>query len=99
MVRWSLPVPDEPWEKFSMDIVVELPECNGFDVICVVGDQLSKMQHSVTSHTTLRTLKLSELLLQNVVRLHALTQTIISNRGQQFASTFCHQESSVLGIN
>jgi len=38
-----LSVPDQPWEDISIDVIVGLPECKGFDAIWVVVDQLSKM--------------------------------------------------------
>ena len=38
-----LPVPDKPCEDISMNFVVGLPECEGFDAIWVVVDRLSKM--------------------------------------------------------
>jgi hypothetical protein len=38
-----LHVPERPREDMSMDILVGLPECEGFDAIWVVVDRLSKM--------------------------------------------------------
>ena len=98
-VLCPLPVPDEPWEDISMDCVVGLPGCEGFDAKLVVVDQLSKMRHFIPCHPTIDALGLAELFLREVVRIHGLQLTIISDRGPQFASAFCQQMCSWLGID
>jgi hypothetical protein len=42
-----LPVPDQPWRDISMDFVVGLPECQGFNAIWNVVDRLTKQRHFV----------------------------------------------------
>ena len=76
-----------------------LPECEGFDAIWAVVDWLSKMRHFIPCHTTIDALGLAELFLREVVRLHGLPQTIVSDRGPQFASTLWQQMCSRLGID
>jgi len=83
---WS--VPQKPWEDISMDFMVGLPECEGFDAVWVVVDRLSKMRHFIPCQTTIDALGLAELFLPEVVCLHGLPLTIVSDRGPQFASTF-----------
>jgi len=82
-----------------MDFVVELPECEGFDAIWVVVDQLSKIRHFVPCHTTVDALGLAELFLREVVCLHGLPLTIVSDRGPQFASVFLQHLCSRFVIN
>jgi hypothetical protein len=86
-----LPVPEKPREDISMDFVVGLPECEGFDAVWVVVDRLSKMRHFIPRHTTIDVVGLAKLFLREVVRLHDLPKTIVSDRGPQFASTFWGQ--------
>jgi len=86
-VLQPLPVPDEPWEDISMDLVVGSPECEGFDAIWVVVDRLSKMRHFIPCHLTIDALSLAKLFLREVVCLHGLPLRIISDWGPQFAST------------
>jgi len=94
-----VPVPEKPWEDISMDFVVRLPECEGFDAVWVVVDRLSKMRHFVPCHTTVHAVGLARLFLRDVVRLHGLPKTIVSDRISQFASTFWGLIFSRLGID
>jgi hypothetical protein len=36
-------VPSGPWEHISVDLIGELPESQGFNVILVIADRFSKM--------------------------------------------------------
>jgi transposase InsO family protein len=87
-----------PWEDISMDFVVGVPECEGFDAVRVVVDRLSKMQHFIPCHTTINAVGLAKLFLREVVWLHGLPKTIVSDQGPQFATTFWEQMWSQLGI-
>jgi len=89
----------ETWDDISTYFVVRLPECEGFDAIWVVVDWLSKMRHFIPCHTTIDALGLVELFLWEVVCRHGLPLTIVSDRGQQFASTFWQQVCSHLRID
>jgi hypothetical protein len=74
-----------------MDFVVGLPESERVDAVWVVVDRLAKMRHFVPCHTTIDGVGLAKLFLREVVRLHGLPKTIVSDRGPQFASTFWGQ--------
>jgi len=91
-----LPVPEKPWEDISMDFVVGLPECEGFDAVWVVVARLSKMRHFIPCHTIIDAVGLAKLFLREVVRLHGLPRTIVSDRGPQLALTFWGQVCSRL---
>jgi transposase InsO family protein len=57
------------------------------------------MRHFIPCHTTIDAVGLAKLFLREVVRLHGLPKTIISDRGPQFASTFWGQICHRLGID
>jgi hypothetical protein len=92
-------VPEKPWEDISMDFVTGLPECEGYDAIWVVVDRLSKMRHFVPCKTTVDARGLVEMFLKEVVRLHGLPRTIISDRGPQFAGVFWTRLCERLGMD
>jgi hypothetical protein len=98
-VLQHLPVTGKPWEDISMDFVVGLPECEGFDAVWVVVNRLSKMGYFIPCHTTIDAVGLAKLFLREVVCLHGLPKSIVSDPGPQFASTVWGQICSQLGID
>jgi transposase InsO family protein len=81
-----------------MDFVVGLPESDGFDAIWVVVDRLTKQRHFAPCTTTIDATGLADLFLNNVFKLHGLPNSIISDRGTQFASDFWGHLCHCLGI-
>jgi len=94
-----LPLPEKSWEDIAIDFVVGLSQCEGIDAVWVVVDRLSKMRHFILCHTTLDTVWLAKLFLREVVCLHCLPRSIVSDRGCQFASTFWGHICNRLGID
>jgi hypothetical protein len=82
-----------------MDLVVGLPECEGFDAIWIVVDQLSKMHHLIPCHTLLDAVGLAKRFLHEVVYLHGLPLTIVLDWRPQFALTSWSQICSHFEIN
>jgi len=74
-----LSVPDTTWEDISMDSVVGLPECEGYDAIWVVGNRLSKTRHFIHCHIRIDSAEMAKLFQREVVRLHELPATIVSD--------------------
>ena len=77
-----------PVTHISMDFVVGLPWSDGYDAIWVLVDRLTKQRHLVPCRSDVDTSSLADLFLRWVIRLHALPETITSDRGPQFASHF-----------
>jgi len=93
-----LPIPDRPWQDIYLDFVVGLPESDRFDAIWVVVDRLSKQHHFVPCTSTITAEGLARLFLDHVFKLHGLPDSIISDRGPQFASHFWTYLCCCLGI-
>ena len=81
-----------------MDFITKLSLVAGKDAILVVCDSLSKIIHFIA--TTERTLaeKLVRLFRDNVWKLHGLPESIVSNKGLQFAVEMTKELNKMLGI-
>ena len=64
-----------------MDFITHLPLCEGFNVILVVVDRLSKLRYYIPYYTTDRLEELARLFVKYIVMHHGLPETIISDRG------------------
>jgi hypothetical protein len=81
-----------------MDFIVGLPNTSQkHDSIWVIIDRLTKTAHFLPVHTTYSAKKYAEVYLDQIVRLHGVPKTIISDRGAQFIARFWEQLQSALG--
>jgi len=91
-------IPEKPWMHISADFITKLPLAQGYNSILVVVDWLTKMVHFIP--TTEKTLAegLARLFRDNVWKLHRLPESIISDRGPQFAAGLMRELNRMLGI-
>ena len=94
-----LEIPELPWSSISMDFITDLPSSNGYSCILVVVDRLTKMCHLVPFKNIPSAVETAHAFVDNIVRLHGLPSSIISDRGSQFTSKFFQAVCSSLGIN
>ena len=83
-----------------MDFVVGLPKCNkGFDSIWVIVDRLTKSAHFLPIRVTYNTDRYAKVYLEEIVKLHGVPISIVSDRDPKFTSRFWHSLQTALGMS
>jgi hypothetical protein len=97
-VLQPLSIPMWKWDDITMDFIVGLPlTARKNDSIWVILDRLTKTAHFITMHTTYSAQQYAELYMDQIVRLHGILKTIISDRGTQLVARFWEQLHECLG--
>ena len=93
-----LPIPERPWQQVSMDLITALPKSkSGNDAIVVFVDKLTKMVHYVATTTSVTAPQLATIFMREVVRLHGVPESILSDRDPRFTAHFWRAFWSQLG--
>jgi hypothetical protein len=95
-----LSIPGWKWKEIVMDFIVGLPTTEkGFDSIWVIVDRLTKSAHFILVKTNYHLYHYADIYFQQVVRLHGVPKTIVSDRGPQFTACFWECLHQNLGTN
>ena len=94
-----LPIPEQPWSSVSLDWINDLPPSDYHDAILVVVDRLTKQAHFIPTTKSMAAPQVAVLFLQQVVRLHGLPSSLISDRDPIFTSHFWRRLLELLGIH
>ncbi|GAU51685.1 hypothetical protein TSUD_414990 [Trifolium subterraneum] len=93
-----LDVPQWKWDSISMDFVGALPKTQRkFDSIWVIVDRLTKSAHFIPVQANYTTAKYAEIYIEEIVRLHGVPSSIVSDRDPKFTSHLWRKLQEALG--
>ena len=93
-----LPVPTKPWDSIRMDLIRPFPESKGYIYLWVVICRMTSMVHLIPVHTNMKASDLSWMYQWEIIRLHGLPNSIMSDRDSKFTSRWWHELHKILGM-
>ena len=94
----QLELPVWKWEMITMDFITKLPRTSrGNDTIWVIVDRLTKSAHFLPMKETYSMDKLAKLYVNDIVSLHGVPLSIVSDRDSRFTSRFWKSFQDALG--
>ncbi|GAU46468.1 hypothetical protein TSUD_402350 [Trifolium subterraneum] len=93
-----LEIPEWKWEHITMDFVTGLPRNQkGEDSIWVIVDRLTKSAHFIAVKSTYKVSRYAEIFLEEIVKLHGVPVSIVSDRDPAFTSHFWRAFQKAMG--
>jgi len=83
-----IPIPTQIWEDISLNFIVGLPKSRHSDTILVVVERLSKYCHFIPLYHPYTAKTVAICFCEEIVRLHGMPRSIISDRDPLFLSAF-----------
>lgn len=93
----TLPIPQKPWDSIAMDFVGPFPISKQCDYLLVVICRLTSMVHLLPTTTTASSSDVANLYYREIVRLHGLPTSIVSDRDSKFTATFWRELHRLMG--
>ena len=93
-----LEVAEWKWEHVTMDFVTHLPRTQQkHDAVWVIVDQLTKSAHFLTVRMTFSLERFCRLYIREIVRLHGVPVSIVSDRDPRFTAHFWKSFQKAMG--
>ena len=84
-----LEVAEWKWEHITMDFMTNLPKTSrGHDVVWVIVDRLTNSVHFLAVRMTFTLEEFCKLYIREIVRLHGVPVSIVSDRDPRFTAHF-----------
>ena len=91
-------IPERLWQYISVDFITKLLLSKDHDSILVVCDRFLKMSHFVMTTEKMMAERLMRLFRDYVWKLYGLPESMISDRGPQFATGLTRKLNKMLEI-
>ena len=91
-------IPEKLWQHISVDFIMKLLVSRGYNSILVVCNRFSKMSHFMATTEKTTAEDLARLFRDNIWKLHGLLESVISDKGLQFAAGLTKKLNKMLGI-
>jgi transposase InsO family protein len=93
-----LPIPERPCMAWTQDAVTGLPKTRrGHDAIQVYVERLAKLKHFAASRSTDGAVEMAAGFVHNVVRLHGVPESVISDRDPRITAHYYAELSRLMG--
>ena len=92
-----LTIPMKPWDSIGMDFIGPFPRSKGFNYLWVIICRMTSMVHLIPVHTRMTTTDLSWIYHREIVHLHGLPSSIMSDQDSKFTSKWWRELHRILG--
>jgi hypothetical protein len=86
-----LPLPQGVWQDLSLDFIEGLPKSDGYSCILVVVDRYSTYAHFFPLYHPFIAAQVGQVFLDNIVKLHGVPKSLVSDRDRVFTSSLWKQ--------
>jgi transposase InsO family protein len=93
----TMPIPSRPWESIGMDFTGPFVEVGGFDYVLLIVCRMTGMVHLIPTRMDATAKQVAEVYVKEVIQLHGIPESLVSDRDMKFTSQFWRELSKILG--
>jgi hypothetical protein len=95
---YALTLPNLVWDNITIDFIEGFPRVYGKTVVFTVVDRFSKYAHFIPFGQSYIPVSVAKAFFNNIVKLHGIPDSIISNHGPVFTITFWMELFRLSGV-